>query len=208
MIPKGKQSAMSSPQEDHPLENTGSLIARAQAGDEAARAEVLQRYREPLARFLHGRLSHEARAMQDTDDLVQEALKAAHQKFERFEYRGMGSFWAYLRRIGINLVLQAHRQPGPPHVGQGDTAFLNGKADSSNESPSEAMLREERKSRIEEVLESMPEQVRNAFLLRIEVGLSYELIARECGYPSPGAARMAIVRATASLATELADLKP
>ena len=199
---------MKEPEEDHPLASTAILITQAQAGDQAARAEVLLRYREPLARFLRGRLSPQARGALDTSDIVQGTLTAGLQQLERFEYRGLGSFWTYLRRIGINLILaEERRRVNRPDDGN-DPAGLAAAAGKSGENPPAALLRKETIEAFEAALEQVPEPARSALLLRLELGLPYGVIASECGYPSADAARMAIVRNLAGLARELAAFEP
>lgn len=191
-----------SQQPEHPLAKTELLLGQARSGDDSARAEVLHRYREPLARLLHGRLSPAARSSMDTEDVVQEVLTTALQRLGDFEYRGLGSFWAYLRRIGINLI----HSEGRRRVGQG-TLDTNGPAGVGS-SPSSVLARREALEAFEAALEREPEQSRGALLLRLELGLPYELVARECGYPSADAARMAIGRTMARMAKELAAFEP
>lgn len=166
------------------------------------------RYREALAHFLHGRLSPSARGVLDTGDIVQEALTAALGQLERFEYRGLGSFWSYLRRIGINLILQEERRRGIRPIEANDSARLGAAADDSGENPPATLVRKESNEAIETALEQVAEPARGALLLRLELGLPYAVIASECGYPSADAARMAIGRSMAWLAHELAAFEP
>lgn len=166
------------------------------------------RYREPLARFLHGRLSPASRGVLDTDDIVQEALTAALGQLDGFEYRGLGSFWGYLRRIGINLILAEERRRGIRPVERSDSARVAATADDSGESPSKDVQRKEMREAFEAALEEIPEPARGALLLRLELGLPYGVIASECGYSSADAARMAIGRSMARLAHELSTFEP
>jgi RNA polymerase sigma-70 factor (ECF subfamily) len=204
----GGETDLSPPLEDHPLASTAQILAQAQTGDGAARGELLLRYREPLARFLHGRLSPSSRGALDTDDIVQDVLTAALVQLEGFEYRGLGSFWGYLRRIGINLILQEERRQGIRPIEGNDSAPLDAVTDGARETPPAAMLRKETFEAFEAALEEVAEPARGALLLRLELGLPYGLIASECGYPSADAARMAIGRGMAWLAHELAGFEP
>ena len=194
--------------DEHPLASTGQLLARAQGGDGAARSEILQRYREPLERFLRGRLPPSSRGVLDTADVVQEVLTSVLEHLERVEYRGLGSFWFYLRRIGINRILEVERRRGGrPHEAH-DSAVLDGVADDSGARPLDAAQRKESSAAMESALERIAEPARGALLLRLELGLPYALIASECGYPSADAARMAIGRTMARLSQELAAFEP
>jgi RNA polymerase sigma-70 factor (ECF subfamily) len=180
----------------------------AQTGDGAARSELLLRYREPLARFLHGRLSAPSRAVLDTADIVQEVMAAALGKLERFEYRGLGSFWAYVRGIGINLILEEERRRGiRPAEGHASPQLAAAAADSAG-NPPVTLMRNETSAALEAALQHIAEPARGALLLRLELGLPYELIASECGYPSADAARMAIGRSMVRLAQVLAAFEP
>ncbi|HEX6884601.1 MAG TPA: sigma-70 family RNA polymerase sigma factor [Planctomycetota bacterium] len=187
-----------------PLESTARLISLAKAGDPAARAAMLVQYREPLARFLHGRLAPSARGSLDTDDLVQDTLMAALERLPTFEYRGLGSFWAYLRKAGVNLIVAEARKRRLENLKLNDS---NDAPAAPCRSPSSEIVRVEANEAYENALEELPEQQRNAFLLRHELALRYEVIAGECGYPSADAARMAIARATMRLAKKLADFE-
>ena len=189
------------------LTATADMLCRARSGDEQARCDLVQRYREPLARFLHARLALSSRGVHETADFVQESLSAAVQQLDRFEYRGIGSFWGYLRRIGLNLIGQAGRRRGLPIAA--DHALDTAHAPVARElPPSQAVLHAERLLAIEEALQRLPGAERDAVLLRLEVDLPYEVIARECGYASADAARMAIRRTLARLAKDLARFAP
>ncbi|MEQ1893233.1 MAG: sigma-70 family RNA polymerase sigma factor [Planctomycetota bacterium] len=198
---------MSAPPEDHPLATTASLIVRAKAGEPAARHELVVRYQEQLLRCLHGRLNPGARSLQETRDMAQEALTACIRRLGDFEYRGLGTFWSYLRRIGINMVNQANRR-GAIHPLQNEaSAHLNGAA-SAGGSPSEILQGREAGAAFEQALERIPEPARSALLLRIELDLPYQVIAEDCGYPTADAARMSICRALEQLARDLAAFGP
>lgn len=194
---------MSTVPEDDPLTRTVSLIEHAKAGDPAARQELVIRYQEQLRRCLHGRLSSDARRLQETHDVVQEALSACLRQLDRFEYRGIGAFWCYLRRIGINLVHQENRKAALHPFAGGASAHLHAAA-SGKESPSAFLQSQEVGVALEQALERIPEPVRGALLLRIELDLPYPLIAEDCGFASADAARMAICRALEQLARHLA----
>ena len=196
------------PHDGHPLASTANLFVRAQSGDGAARSEILLRYREPLARFLRGRLAPSARGELETADMVQEVLTAALEQLERIEYRDLGSLWCYLRRIGINRILALERRRGVRPLEGHDSHVLDAAADDSRDGPLAALQRKETGAAFEAALERIPEPARGALLLRLELGLPYGTIASECGYPSGDAARMAIGRSLARLSQELAAFEP
>jgi RNA polymerase sigma factor (sigma-70 family) len=181
------------PNSAHPLTETKPLLTQARSGDEGARAELFWRYREPLARFLHGRLPGAARGQQDTEDIVQAVLTSALGHIEGFEYQGLGSFWRYLRTIGIHLIQSEERRRGARPGVVVDTSVLDSLAGRSEDPAEDASARETFVA-FEAALQELSEPVREAVLLRLELGLPYETIAAECNYASSDAARMAIVR--------------
>jgi len=196
------------PHDEHPLASTAHLFVRAQTGDGAARREILLRYREPLAHFLRGRLAPSARGELETADIVQEVLASALGQLERIEYRDLGSFWCYLRRIGINRILAVERKRGVRPAEGHDSGVLDAAADDSGDGPLAVMQHKEAGAAFDAALERIPEPARGALLLRLELGLPYGTIASECGYSSADAARMAIGRSLAHLSQELAAFEP
>lgn len=191
--------------DDSGLMQTADLLGRARSGDAAARDELFQHYRPLLESFLGGRLPGGARGALDTQDLVQDVCVHAAASLDRFQYRGVGSFWAYLRTIGKNLV----RDHGRKDVARGRSAPLP--EESMAEPPDAAasvgadLLKKEDLARFDRELERVPEREQNALLMRLELDLEYKAIAVECGYPSPDAARMAVTRALEQIIARMAE---
>jgi len=93
------------------------LLARAQAGDQAAMDALMARYLPRLRRWASGRLPARARGMADTEDLVQDALLQTLKRIDGFEPRHEGALQAYLRQAVMNrlrdhLRSAARRPPG------------------------------------------------------------------------------------------------
>lgn len=190
-----------------PVENlheTAMIISRARAGDREAMNDLFQRYRQPLERFLHSRLSPGAHRVHDTQDGTQDVLLAAYQAITegRFQYRGLGSFWFYLRTAARNYVIKKNQRAAEKGVvaipEESDLAPA-----AVQPSPIARIIGSEQMVAYERALEGLTEEARNAFLLFHEVGLSHAQIAEECGFPSADAARMAVSRARARILTEM-----
>ena len=182
-------------------ESSFELIQRAQAGDESAVDKLLARYRPRLRRWASGRLPRYARAMADTEDLVQDALIGTFKNFKSFEHRGEWALQAYLRQAVSNRIRDELRRHDarPPHdaipeqMAAGDT------------SPLEAAVGQQLFSRYEKALEALEAAEREAVIARLELGCSYQEIATLVDRPSADAARMFVARILAKLAARMSD---
>jgi RNA polymerase sigma factor (sigma-70 family) len=181
-------------------ETTGVLITRARSGDETARERLFSRCLPVLRRWAHHRLPARARGIRDTDDLVQEVLIRAFRRLDTFEHRGEGAFLAYLRQILLNAVRDEMRRGGPAAVVPLDESI-------ADRSPSavERAIGADQLRRFEEAVERLPEDQRQAVILRIEFGYTSAQIAEAMDRPSPDAARMVVARGLANLARALRD---
>lgn len=199
MADRDPRSAGDGAPSDNSDPSTGELLIRVRAGDARARESLLQRAREPLRRFAHGRLPPYARDLLDTDDLVQATLIKAFQRVDQFEQRGQGAFFAYLRQIVLNKikdeVRRVMRRPG--------RAEFKESIASSARSPMEEAIGKEAIDRYEAALLCLSEAQREVVVMRLEMGLSYREIADATGSPSENAARMVVARAVMRLAEQM-----
>lgn len=182
-----------------PLDSTFDLLARARAGDPAARNQLFERYRPRLAHWAHGRLPARARDLNDTDDLVQNTLVRALSHLGSFDARHDGAFLAYLRQILRNLVRDDLRRVSRrPDRQELDEALAD-----ESPSPVDRVIGREDMDRYEAALERLSRAHREAVLLRVEFGLSYEELAQEMNRPTANAARLLVARALVRLAREM-----
>ncbi len=183
------------------VESTAVLFDRIRQGDEAARRRLFERFLPILQRWAHGRLPGSARGLADTDDLVQITLIRALNRLTEFEPRREGAFLSYLRQILLNSVREelrrASRKPSAASV------------EDSLPDPSPSVIEQavgrETMARYEGALAALPEEHREAVILRIEFDYSYPEIAEALGRPSANAARMAVTRALVKLAEVMDD---
>ena len=181
------------------LESSLDLLARAQSGDAAALDALITRYLPRLRRWASGRLPAWARDLADTQDLVQETVVQAFRHIERFEIRGEGALQAYLRQALLNRIRSEIRRVNRrPVAGELDAAI-----EDKGPSPLEAAIGIQALERYESALSRLRAADREAIIGRIELGLTYEELARTLGKPSPNAARMAVERALFRLANEM-----
>jgi RNA polymerase sigma-70 factor (ECF subfamily) len=179
-----------------PLENTAILLVRVREGDPAARERLFARYLPVLKRWAHHRLPRAARALRDTDDLVQDTLLNALRRLDRFEHRGEGAFLAYLRQILLNSVRDGVRRAAArPH----HTTIDDDLRDPGPSALEEAIGRE-RVERFERALSRLDPEQREAVILRVEFRYSHQQIADALGKASANTARMVVARGLVALA--------
>ena len=182
-------------------ESTAVLFDRIRQGDEGARQRLFERFLPILRRWAHGRLPGSARGLADTDDLVQITLIRAFNRLGEFEARREGAFLAYLRQILLNSVREElRRATRKPSAASVDEHLVD-------PAPSviEQAVGRETLTRYETALAALPEEHREAVILRIEFDYSYPEIAEALGRSSANAARMAVTRALVKLAEAMDD---
>lgn len=149
--------------------------------------ELFERHHRRIYRFFL-RLSGDREA---AEDLSQEVFLRALRAQSRFRSSGRDEAWLF--RIARNLWIDRQRRrrcrPRPPDGAPG---------------PPPVPARQELRLRLEEALGELPDDEREAFLLREVGGLSYEQIASVCRV-SLEAVRSRIYRARRSLREALAE---
>jgi RNA polymerase sigma-70 factor (ECF subfamily) len=140
------------------------LVARAQAGEQAAFAILAERYSVRLRRVLY-RITRDCDAAQDA---VQEALTRAWLNIDRFE--GRARFYTWLTRIGINEAYNGMRR-NPTETLELDDMVGERVAD-WGQRPDEVFESREFLGAIDEALGRLPLEYRTAVTLRDVEGLS------------------------------------
>ena len=184
---------------DADLESTATLLRRVRDGDEEARGRLVVRYLALLKRWAHGRVPPRARCFADTDDLVQTTLMRALGAVQHFEPRREGAFLAYLRQILLNQLRTAVQRAdaGPP------LRSLPESLEGARPSPREEAIGCEAIEAYEAALACLTEDQRQAVVLRIEMGLSFQEVAEATESPSADAARMLVARGLARLSERM-----
>jgi RNA polymerase sigma-70 factor (ECF subfamily) len=188
--------ALSEQEPPQSLEATARLLALYRSGDERARDRLLARYLPILRRWAHGRLPSGARALADTDDLVQVSLVRALKHMGTFEPAHEGAFLVYLRRIFLNAMRdEIRRSVREKRAGEPDP-------DLADDRPTalEQAIGRETLDAYEAGLAQLNEAQREAVILRLEFGMKFEEIAEATGKASSDAARMTVTRAILRLA--------
>jgi RNA polymerase sigma-70 factor (ECF subfamily) len=176
-------------------EPTVELIVRARVGDQRALEALVERCIPSLRQWAHGRLPTSARGSIDTSDLVQDAVMHALRRLDAFEPRHVGAMQAYLRRSVTNRIIDEVRKVKRHPA----AAVLDDDQPAQDLSPLEEAMKAETYDRYRAGLRMLKPLHRHIVVARIEMQWSIARIAKEFGYTSVDAARMAVTRAVKHL---------
>lgn len=181
------------------------LVERAQGGDKHAFDQLVAKYQRKLERLL----SRFIRDPAEVEDVAQEAFIKAFRALPSF--RGESAFYTWLYRIGINtaknyLVSQGRRAPTSTEF---DADEAEGFEDASQlrdiNTPESLLLSKQIGETVNSAMESLPDELRTAIVLREIEGMSYEEIATMMDCPI-GTVRSRIFRAREAVAAKLRPL--
>ena len=187
------------PPGDEDLNSTASLLSSIRLGDLAARDRLVARYWNRLRRWAHGRAPSYIRDLNQTEDLVQITFLRALERLEEFDNRREGAFLAYLRTVFLNLVRDEIRK----HSRRPSQAPLGPDAPDNGSSPLDDAIGREVVERYERELLCLTDEVREAVIMKVEMGYSYPEIAAAQGIDKPNTVRMRVERALAKMAERL-----
>jgi len=157
-----------SPRVDH------DLVRRAQKGDEAAFAALVERNQRRAWRVARNLVPRD----EDADDIVQEAFLRVFRNLERFDFKYAFTTWLF--RIVTNLCidhLRKRRPMGTGAAGDDDEFVAFDPVDDVVERPDEALLREERAVLVRECIDALAPHFSSVMALRELDGLSCAEIA-------------------------------
>lgn len=175
------------------------LVGRAKAGDRCAFDELVEATRGRLAAVLRSTLSQDLHRVVEIDEVIQETFVRAFESIEGFQWRGEGSFSAWLRGIARNIVMDAIRKKRPDHGLQ-----VVERAPAGDVSPSRAARRDERFDRLELAMEKLSPPHREVLVLSRIKGLPIREIAQRMER-SPDAVKQLLSRALKALRSSFGD---
>ncbi|HEV2267962.1 MAG TPA: RNA polymerase sigma factor RpoE, partial [Steroidobacteraceae bacterium] len=171
-----------------------SLVRRVQRGDKGAFDALVLKYQHKLVKLVMRYVRNPAEA----EDIAQEAFIKAYRALPQF--RGDSAFYTWLYRIAINTaknaVVSRDRSPVEYDLDRSNTDEsydMQGRMKDS-ETPEGLVLTDEIRSTVNAAIDSLPEDLRTAIVLRELEGLSYEEIAAAMACPV-GTVRSRIFRA-------------
>ncbi|MFY9138546.1 RNA polymerase sigma factor RpoE [Zwartia sp.] len=181
------------------------LVARVQRGDKQAFDLLVLKYQRKIMRLL----SRMIRDPGEIEDVAQEAFIKAYRALPQF--RGESAFYTWLYRIAINTarnwLAQNNRRPSTPSAQENEDGetfdATDNLTDSSN--PESEMASRQIADTVNKAINDLPEDLRNAIVMREIDGMSYEDIAESMSCPI-GTVRSRIFRAREAIATRLRPL--
>ncbi len=187
----------------------GGLLESARGGDEAARGELLEHYRNYLRLVARSMISSTLRIKLESSDLVQETFLKAHRDFSQFAGGTERELVAWLRQIlarSLANQVKHHRGLGRDHRRQESLERLLDQSSGAIQdalaahapSPSEAASRREQAVLLADAVDRLPTDYREAFVLRTLEHVPFEEVATRMGR-STGAVRMLWARAVKRL---------
>jgi len=190
------------------------LLAPARAGAPDGLGRLLEACRGYLLLLARQELDGDLRAKGGSSDLVQETFLEAHRDFSRFRGTTAAELLGWLRQLLHNNARDFTRR----YAGGGkrdplreiplQALFGEGAAEppfAGSSSPSEKAIRRERVERVRQALARLPEDHRQALLLRYQEGRSFQEIGERLGR-SENAARKLWLRALGQLKQQLESI--
>lgn len=168
------------------------LVARVQRGDKRSFDLLVLKYQHKVMALVRRFVKDHAEA----EDVAQEAFIKAYRAINSF--RGESAFYTWLYRIAVNTAKNAldarKRRPGSDVDIHEVEEYGFSEHMKTEENPESLLASQDLQQVIDEVLASLPEELRRALLLREYDGLAYEEIAQMMDCPI-GTVRSRIFRA-------------
>jgi RNA polymerase sigma-70 factor (ECF subfamily) len=197
--------------------DTDELVDRARGGDQDARQQLLVRHRKRLRQMVALRMDRRLMARVDPSDVVQEALTDAAQELSDYLRNRPLPFYPWLRQLAWDRLIELHRRhlyAQKRSVRREDPDFLALPDESAvqlaqrllapGSSPSERVLRDELRGRVQAALAQLSSRDREVLVLRHLEQLSTKETAGVLGI-TPGAVKTQHLRALQRLRSLLGE---
>ena len=178
------------------------LVERVRQGDQRAFGILVEKYQRKLLRLL----SRMVRDQHEIEDIAQEAFIKAYRALPQF--RGDAAFYTWLYRIAVNTAKNYLASHGRAMPTVSDQAMNDD--DEPDErlvaqdigNPETELLSKQVAIAINQAVDDLPEELRQAITLREIEGMSYEEIADTMACPI-GTVRSRIFRAREAISAKL-----
>lgn len=187
-------------------DNTRSLVSRALEQDRDAIDLLFQRYRDRLRAALRKLIGPKYRLLlADSEDATHDAILSALRRLHQFEYRGEGSFLAWLLKgAEYEIIRRIRALETRKRTATGGLVGLDEhvaeRVSAKDATPSQLHDETELAERIRTALQQLPDREREVIVLRRYLELDTDAICAEMGLPTEGAVRALLSRAQARLA--------
>ena len=180
------------------------LVRRIQAGDKSAFDLLVIKYQSKIIQLVNRYI----RDPFEAQDVAQETFIKAYRALASF--RGESAFYTWIYRIAINTaknhIASRARRPSDGDIDvESAEQFETGYSLRDNETPEGVVLTEELARVIQQALDELPDELREAISLREFEGLSYDEIAVAMNCPV-GTVRSRIFRAREAIDRKMKSL--
>jgi RNA polymerase sigma-70 factor (ECF subfamily) len=191
---------------------TGTLVARARSGDQAAVTELFERYLPKVRGLVAVRARRPLHGLADGEDLAQEALTAALLRLDRVEVSSEAGFVCWLGRLVDARLVDARRRELAAKRGGGRVRALSDVGTTTRErnaprapdaSPSEALALGDEAARLEQRLLALGGRHRLVIYLRLVLDMPWHEVAAELRLANGESARSLFHKALARLRDSL-----
>ena len=178
-----------------------ALMLQLKNGEDCALDHLMNRWEQPLVRFIYRYIGREADAL----DLAQETFVRVYETRHRYAVRGKFSTWLFT--IAANLCrnylrTRRNRDEPVPEVWDSEETERPDSPQSPDDSPDEAAIKSEAVALVREAIDNLPHDLKTVILLFEYESLSYAEISSVIGC-SVKAAEMKLYRARQSLREKL-----
>lgn len=185
------------------------LLTRARRGEPDAFGQLFEPQAARVLLYIRLRLSAALGQRLEPEDVLQETGLAAFESIASFESTSPGAFGRWLCAIAENRLRDAsdfHAALKRKPAGQAQPiSLVLERVCNSVTGPHSQVAREEQHERLRAGLEALPQDEREALVLRFFCGATTTRIAKELGTSETGARRL-LARATTHLGSGLEDL--
>jgi RNA polymerase sigma-70 factor, ECF subfamily len=193
---------------------TEALIDRAGQGDDTARRELLEHYRDYLRRMVATRLDRRLAPRVDPSDIVQETLADAAERLDDYLRDRPIPFFGWLRQIAGERVIDTHRrhvlaqrrsitrETRTPELSEESAGELGRRLMANDTSPSNRLIRKERHEQVMAALTALAPRDREVLVMRHLEQLGTVEIAEALGI-TEGAVESRLLRALIRLRSRL-----
>jgi len=146
-----------------------NTIHRAQAGDEAALAQIYDAYAKPIYRYHYSRVGNSA----DAEDLTSQTFMAVLEALPHYQHRGRFTAWIF--QIARNKVMDHFRRN---HNVRDVTEWM---ADHAQADALEAIHQNESRAKLKSLVHMLDDDERELLRLRFTAELSFVQIGQLLG---------------------------